>query len=51
LETFGASEKLWQHWQSRFPKLGPGDEYDLVDDFATMLGLKDWYEWKPDPGS
>jgi len=50
LETFGASEKLWQHWQSRFPKLGPGDEYDLVDDFATMLGLKDWYEWKTDQG-
>lgn len=50
LETFGASEKLWQHWQSHFPKLGPGLEYDLVDDFATVLGLKDWYEWKADPG-
>ena len=50
LETFGASEKLWQHWQRRFPKLGSGDEYDLVDDFAAMLGLKDWYEWKTDQG-
>jgi hypothetical protein len=24
--------------------------YGVVDEFASMLGLKDWYEWKPDPG-
>ena len=50
-ETFAMSEKLFRHWQTRFPELGPGDEYGLVDDFASMLGLTDWYEWKPDPGS
>ena len=50
-ETFAMSEKLFRHWQTRFPHLGPGDEYGLVDDFASMLGLQDWYEWKPDPGS
>jgi hypothetical protein len=22
-----------------------------VDDFANMVGLKGWYEWKPDPGT
>ena len=49
-ETFTTSDKLFRHWQSRFPQLGPGDEYGLVDDFASMLGLKDWYDWKPDPG-
>ena len=49
-ETFATSEKLFRHWQSRFPQLGPGDEYGIVDDFASMLGLKDWYEWKLDPG-
>lgn len=27
----------------------PGDEYALVDEFSDMLGLHDWYEWRPDP--
>jgi len=22
----------------------------LVDEFADMTGLRDWYEWRPDPG-
>jgi hypothetical protein len=50
LENFALSEKLWQHWQAHARNLGPGDEYGLVDDFADMTGLRDWYEWKPDPG-
>ena len=49
-ETFGVSQKLWQHWQERAKNLGPGDEYRLVDEFADMVGLRDWYEWRPDPG-
>lgn len=49
-ETFGLSQKLWQHWQERSKNLGPGDEYRLVDEFADMVGLRDWYEWRPDPG-
>ena len=49
-ETFGLSQKLWQHWQDRSKSLGPGDEYRLVDEFADMVGLRDWYEWRPDPG-
>jgi hypothetical protein len=49
-ETFGASQKLWKHWQERAKNLGPGDEYRLVDEFADMVGLRDWYEWRPDPG-
>ena len=51
LETFAMSEKLFRHWQTRFPQLGHGDEYAVVDDFASMLGLKDWYEWKADSGA
>jgi Tfp pilus assembly protein PilF len=50
-ETFAMSERLFRHWQTRFPKLGHGDEYAVVDEFASMLGLKDWYEWKSDPGA
>jgi hypothetical protein len=49
-DTFPISENLFRHWQDHLPQLGHGDEYGLVDDFACMLGLKDWYEWKPDPG-
>jgi hypothetical protein len=50
LETAELSEKLWRHWQQRQPALAPGDEYDLVDEFADLVGLRDWYAWKPDPG-
>jgi tetratricopeptide (TPR) repeat protein len=50
LENFALSQKLWKHWQERAKNLGPGDEYRLVDEFAEMTGLRDWYEWRPDPG-
>jgi Tfp pilus assembly protein PilF len=50
LETFALSQRLWKHWQERGKNLGPGDEYRLVDEFADMVGLRDWYEWRPDPG-
>ena len=50
LETFGLSQRLHQHWQARAKTLGPGAEYDLVDEFSDMMGLRDWYEWRPDPG-
>lgn len=50
LETAELSEKLWRHWQQRQPALAPGDEYDLVDECADLVGLRDWYAWKPDPG-
>ena len=50
LETAELSEKLWRHWQQRQPALAPGDEYDLVDEFADLVGLREWYVWKPDPG-
>jgi hypothetical protein len=50
-EAFPVSQRLFQHWRSRFPQLGPGDEYNLVDEFAEMVGLRDWYEWKMDSGA
>mgnify|MGYP000147741815 CR=1 FL=1 len=27
----------------------PGDEYDVVDEFARVLKLRGWYDWQPDP--
>jgi hypothetical protein len=50
-DTFSLSKKLAAHWRTRHPQLGPGDEYNLVDEFADMLGLRGWYEWKPDTGT
>jgi len=50
-ESFTVSQRLFRHWQARFPQLGPGDEYTLVDEFADMIGLRGWYEWKPDTGT
>ena len=50
-ESFAVSQRLFQHWQTRHSQLGPGDEYTLVDEFAEILGLRGWYEWKSDPGT
>jgi tetratricopeptide (TPR) repeat protein len=50
VDNFAMAERLWKHWQSRATSLGPGEEYRLVDEFADMLGLRDWYEWHPDLG-
>lgn len=50
-ESMALSKKLLTHWKTRHERLSPGDEYDLVDEFADMLGLNGWYEWKPDAGA
>ena len=50
LDTFPLSQRLFNHWSERVDKLEPGDEYKLVDEFAEMIGLRTWYEWKADPG-
>jgi hypothetical protein len=51
LDGTNLSPRLFQLWLDRRDALEPGDEYDLVDAFADLLGLRDWYEWKPDPGT
>lgn len=50
LDNFALSERLWQHWQERSKNHEPGDEYRVVDEFADLTGLRDWYVWRPDPG-
>jgi len=49
METFERSKKLFRYWKERFPALEPGGEYVLVDEFASMLGVRDFFEWKEDP--
>jgi cytochrome c-type biogenesis protein CcmH/NrfG len=51
LDNFDMGEKLFAHWMDRAAALEPGDEYDLVDETADMLGLSGWYTWIPDPGT
>ena len=50
MEGFDTSKRVFQHWKQRLPNLTPGDEYDLVDEFADMVGIRDWYAWLPDTG-
>ena len=49
LDGFDLSRRLWQHYQSRLPSLQPGDEFDLADEFAEIVGLAGRYEWRLDP--
>ncbi|HEX7516887.1 MAG TPA: hypothetical protein VF345_06340 [Chthoniobacterales bacterium] len=51
LDGANLSPRLFQLWKERRDSLQPGDEYDLVDAFADLLGLRGWYEWQPDPGT
>ena len=51
LDGANVSPRLIQLWKDRCDTLGAGDEYDLVDSFAELLGLRGWYEWKADPGT
>jgi hypothetical protein len=50
-EGFNLARRLWQHWQIKSQALQPGDEYDLVDEFADIVGLRGNYTWLPDPHS
>ena len=51
LDGANLSPRLFQLWKERRDSLQHGDESDLVDAFADILGLRGWYEWKPDPGT
>lgn len=44
------ARRLHDHWTSRADSLAPGDEYDQVDGFAELLGIRGWFEWVPDVG-
>ena len=46
--AFGTAKDLYAHWKDNANSLSPGDEYRLVDDFADIVGLTEWYQWIPD---
>ncbi len=45
---FQTAQNLFSLWKKRTESFRPGDEYELVDEFARQLKLRDWYEWHPD---
>jgi hypothetical protein len=47
-DALPTGQKLFGLWQEAMNEFNPGDEYDLVDAFARVLGLSGWYVWKPD---
>jgi hypothetical protein len=49
--TFRLMEKLVTHWQARFPHLGPGGHFDLVDEFAAQLGMQGLCGWRYFPAA
>ena len=43
---YEAGLKLLRAWQEVKDSLKPGDEYHLVDEFARVLRLQSWFEWR-----
>lgn len=50
LDSFSVSQTLYGFVRPRLDTLRPGEEYEIVDAFAEILGLQGWYSWKVDPG-
>jgi len=42
--------KLFQLWTEQTQNLTPGAEYDVVDEFAAELRLREWFSWQEDTG-
>ena len=42
---FDTGQRLFRLWQDATRDFHPGDEYDLVDEYAQVLRLQRWYEW------
>jgi tetratricopeptide (TPR) repeat protein len=47
-EVLSTSRSLFQLWRKRMDSFAPGDEYDLVDEFALQLKLRPWFDWQAD---
>ena len=44
-EVFQAGRQLFDIWKKRCADFHPGDEYDVVDEYARLLKLQKWYIW------
>jgi tetratricopeptide (TPR) repeat protein len=48
-EVFQTGRRLFDIWKKRCADFHPGDEYDVVDEYARLLKLQKWYTWGDDP--
>lgn len=46
--VFQVGMNLFSIWKKKIEQFTPGDEYEIVDEYAKILKLQGWYEWKPD---
>ena len=47
-KVFQVGMKLFNIWKKKIDSFIPGDQYEMVDEYAQLLKLQDWYEWIPD---
>ncbi len=48
-DYYSFGKNLFDIWKKRMEKFTPGDEYEMVDEYAAILKLRPWYEWQIDP--
>jgi len=48
-EYFSHGKNLFDIWKKRLENFTPGDEYEMVDEYANILKLRPWYDWQTDP--
>jgi len=49
-EYFSLGKSLFEFWKKRMENFTPGDEYEMVDEFAQRLKLLSWIDWQTDKG-
>lgn len=49
-DAWPAARRLYTTWGADSASWAPGKEYDWVDHWAEVLGLRDWYLWKDGNG-
>ena len=54
-KVFQVGMKLFNIWEKKIDSFIPGDEYEMVDEYARLLKLQGWYDWQlditePSPG-
>jgi len=47
-KVFQAGMKLFNIWKDKIDSFIPGDEYEMVDEYARLLKLQGWYDWQLD---
>ena len=40
--------RIFNLWRKTMRRFSPGDQYRLVEDVASLLGLEGWYTWRED---